>query len=182
MLSIGKATAVTGSLRHLKEKLFNLQDSFKFVSIRTWLVLLELREWPISPAFCCCAIRFWLLACAILDGRSKTVISGVSDASLSPESVNTEETIDCGSKSCACWYSSPTAADFFFVNEPQPDEPEAMEASSLELSVCRLAMAFGLALIKPVGVGLLIRFSCVSGSVGNELGLEEGLQSKSKYK
>lgn len=156
-----------------KEISLNLQKLLRKISLRTWLVLLEFRECPNSPAFCCCALRFWLLLTgAMLE--LKTVISGVSEVSLIPESVIMEETIDCGSTSSACWYSSPATADFFFVSEPQPDEPEAMEASSLELTVCRPVTALGLAAIKLDGVGLLIRF--MSGSVGAGFSFEEGLR------
>lgn len=69
---------------------------------------------------------------------------------------------------------------FFFVKEPQPDEPEAIEASSLELTVCRLDTTFGFADIKLVGAGfgpiddrLLTRPK--SSSDGNWLIFEEGL-------
>jgi hypothetical protein len=109
----------------------------------------------------------------MLEALSKIIINGVSEVSLIPESVIMEETIDCGSMS----YSDPATAAFFLVSEPQPDEPEAMEASSLELIVCRLATTFGLAAIRLVGAGfgpvLLTRLK--SSSDGNWLILEEGL-------
>jgi hypothetical protein len=100
------------------------------------------------------------------EARSEIVVSAPSDISLMPESVMMEETIDCGSTSKACVWSgkltsisdlsqrlaslhSPIGV-FFFVNEPQPDEPEAMEASSLELTVCRLEFS----VMRLIGAGL----------------------------
>lgn len=69
---------------------------------------------------------------------------------------------------------------FFFVNEPQPEEPEAMEASSLELIVCRLDTAFGFEDIKLVGAGFgpmddILLTRPKSSSDGNWLTFEEGL-------
>lgn len=110
--------------------------SFQTVSIiantLTWLVLLEFLEWPNSPPFVW-VFKFWLLLTTVeADVRSKAV----SDVSLMPESVIVEEIIDWGSMSSNRW--SLTITDvFFFVNEPLPDDPEAMEASSLDVTVCR---------------------------------------------
>lgn len=69
---------------------------------------------------------------------------------------------------------------FFFVNEPQPDEPEAMEASSLELTVCRLDTIFGFTDIKLVGAGFppiddILLTRPKSSSDGNWLTFDEGL-------
>lgn len=73
----------------------------------------------------------------------------------------------------------PIIGVFFFVNEPQPDEPEAMEASSLELTVCRLDITLGFAVIRLVGTGLgptdeLTRPKLSSD--GNWLTFDEGLE------
>lgn len=70
---------------------------------------------------------------------------------------------------------------FFFVSDPQPDEPEAMEASSLELIVCRLDTTLGLAVIKLVGAGIgptvvMLLTRPKSSSDGNWLSFEEGLE------
>lgn len=77
----------------------------------------------------------------------------------------------------------PIIGVFFLVNEPQPDEPEAMEASSLELTVCRLDITLGFAVIRLVGTGLgpteeLTRPK--SSSDGNWLIFEEGLERLKK--
>lgn len=66
---------------------------------------------------------------------------------------------------------------FFFVSDPQPDEPEAIDESSLELTVCRLATTFGLAVIRLVGAGLGPADDMLprSSSDGNWLIFEEGL-------
>lgn len=109
-----------------------------------------------------------------------------------------EETIDCGSTSIACVWSdklfsisdwphrfdlrtlSPIGV-FFFVNDPQPDEPEAMEASSLELTVCRLVTTLGFAVMRLVGAGIgptdgMLLTRPKSSSDGNWLIFEEGLK------
>lgn len=148
LLSIRKATtviAIAWTFRHLWKywhvgvinwTLSSRWKSCKTVSIMantlTWLVLLEFLEWPNSPPFVW-VFKFWLLLTTVeADVRSKAV----SDVSLMPESVIVEEIIDWGSMSCNRW--SLTITDvFFFVNEPLPDDPEAMEASSLDVTVCR---------------------------------------------
>lgn len=168
---------------------------------RTWLVLLEFLEWPISALDCCWAPRLWLLLIgAIPDERSKMVVKGVSDVSLIPESVIMEETIDWGSTSTTWWSEegnlglkidwnrenwfnepNPINGVFFFVNEPQPDEPEAMEASSLELIVWRLATTLEFVDIRLVGAVFgptddMLLTRPKSSSDGNWLIFEEGLK------
>jgi hypothetical protein len=107
-------------------------------SKHTWLVLLEFLEWPISPPLFW-AFKFWLLLTTVdADVRSKAV----SDVSLIPESVMVEDIIDCGSTSTNKW--SFRFVDFFFVNEPLPDDPEAMEESSLEGRVCLDTLGAGM--------------------------------------
>lgn len=75
----------------------------------------------------------------------------------------------------------PVIGVFFFVSEPQPEEPEAMEASSLELTVCRLdTFEFVMRLVGcwlgPSDGMLLTRPK--SSSDGNWLIFEEGLKNR----
>lgn len=51
-----------------------------------------------------------------------------------------------------CNSPDPIIGVFFFVNEPQPEEPEAMEESSLELTtVCRFDTTFGFVVMRLFG-------------------------------
>lgn len=77
----------------------------------------------------------------------------------------------------------PVMAVFFFVSDPQPDEPDAMEASSLELIVWRLATTLGLVAIRLVGAAFgptedILPTRPKSSSDGNWLIFEEGLRSE----
>lgn len=112
-----------------------------------------------------------------------------------------EETMDCGSISTpwfsktihfsdlVCLMSNVKIDDlpdpigvFFFVREPQPDELEAMEASSLELTVCRLDTELGFVDIKLVGAWFGPTDDMTrpkSSSDGNWLIFEEGLLEQS---
>lgn len=71
-----------------------------------------------------------------------------------------------------------TCVLFFFVNEPQPDDPEAIEASSLELVVCLVDIAGFVDDVPRVddggcdGAAVLMS---KSSSDGNWLTFEEGL-------
>lgn len=117
--------------------------------VLTWLVLLEFLEWPCSPP--ACVIRFGCGCTAFgccnpnwLHIESVSEQFSGSDNSEMPESVTMEEMNEAGS------ISPPAKISFvfFLVNEPKPDEPDAMEESSR----------------KPV---VVVRDPVVAGSPGN---------------